>query len=150
MARPPGYYTLQVATAENDAQLRKFMQERPTGEARASLSMRQRNRTLLPVFQGVYPDPTSAAAALRQWQRGGTVAFIRRFDSLQRIIGQRTGQDDSDPDAHIADDAAITGTRRSTGGRIHRNPAIPTATGSARCSECPGRRGEYYRTGRTV
>ena len=92
MARPPGYYTLQVATAENDAQLRKFMQERPTGEARASLSMRQRNRTLLPVFQGVYPDPTSAAAALRQWQRGGTVAFIRRFDSLQRIIGQRTGQ----------------------------------------------------------
>ena len=92
MARPPGYYTLQVATAENDAQLRKFMQERPTGEARASLSMRQRNRTLLPVFQGVYPDQTSAAAALRQWQRGGTVAFIRRFDSLQRIIGQRTGQ----------------------------------------------------------
>ena len=92
MARPPGYYTLQVATAENDAQLRKFMQEHPTGEARASLSMRQRNRTLLPVFQGVYPDQTSAAAALRQWQRGGTVAFIRRFDSLQRIIARRTGQ----------------------------------------------------------
>ncbi len=91
MSQPAGAYTLQVATASNDEQIRKFMREHPAGKDWSSLSIRQGGRTLYPLYQGVYPDLPSAERALRQWERGAKKAFIRRFASLQQPPGSVPG-----------------------------------------------------------
>ncbi|MGI9213002.1 MAG: hypothetical protein ACR2HF_11070 [Methylococcaceae bacterium] len=84
--RPPAHYTLQVATATTDAQIQKFLADHPEGQAWSSIHLRQGKRDLYPVFQGEYPNQTSAAEALRQWERRGKKAFIRSFSSLQQAI----------------------------------------------------------------